>query len=883
MNKTQHSDDDDELYELFKEFMNEKANAVIDQGAVASTKRPPLLKNIDDEISVDQQDDDEVDEDEERSELEGPDDWNQSFLSNSILKSIFNEKKSEIDPPDSDKKSNSISNDTINDDYPHPAKDQFNNLNNEVIFQGDGFQDNSDDSELGSNSSKESSRKSTRKRRTPRKYKDNMVNMSKRCYQRKKNVNQPSEKLSINVNDQISTSGNICKTVTNNDTRILASDDPSTSTMAAKQLQKPDTVELPGPKCKKKYLLGPIIAKVFAGNANQQQVIKLHIESEEYKEIIDNNPIVRVERLEYPIRPSSSRDKHNMKTRSSKLENPIIQSNPDKNHQPPCVNVQSDPVQSSSSDEPTKAQNKKFKTKRNIKRSKKDKLVPISNSDHCLDSVNVTSTSFIDQSKVNIVCESSLSSETIVDPLNSVQEELPPASSVVQITHTKKSPLLIEKTKVSSMDDDSLESGPVLESRSIEIQTELPLCHGCDCKSSDGLVKTPIFAKQRDVGKEHDDVFIASAQEKNADNVKQCTIDDVVTPVTVDKDSKAMPIYCTPKKKKLSPLSTPELVSSTRKRVEERTKSTDGNSTQYKTFFKKILRKNQKSLSMLSISPPPSKFTPLLENPVATSPRGEISCFQIKRSASRSKTRKKRLEARAKKLQANNKSDLFRNEFDPLKIAPSFKVIFKQNLMRQHKVKKDCSEGKAKCLNKESEASPDGHSSQEGAPQKIIRKCNNLDSSSDEDSDYSVDTDTSGVICQKSVTSLKQTVTPITVAQISLNSSKTPKSILRTSCKSAREMRVSGKRQIRWDNNSPSVKKFIKLDPVTQINSGSNPPLDEKALINNSEIDGPSPKNKFGFELDMSNLQDAKALHQVSLLFVLFINFIKLITYYMVL
>ncbi len=79
-------------------------------------------------------------------------------------------------------------------------------------------------------------------------------------------------------------------------------------------------------------------------------------------------------------------------------------------------------------------------------------------------------------------------------------------------------------------------------------------------------------------------------------------------------------------------------------------------------------------------------------------------------------------------------------------------------------------------------------------------------------------------------------------------------------------MGASGKRKIRWDDGSPKVHKFIKIQkPAKSKKQNSVSFVDKKVLIiNNSELDGPSPKNTFGFEHDMSNLHDAKAVHQVS-------------------
>ena len=114
----------------------------------------------------------------------------------------------------------------------------------------------------------------------------------------------------------------------------------------------------------------------------------------------------------------------------------------------------------------------------------------------------------------------------------------------------------------------------------------------------------------------------------------------------------------------------------------------------------------------------------------------------------------------------------------------------------------------------------------------------------------------------------------------SSESMKTPRSILKLFGNSKRRNSASlAKRRIRWvdeaggnvslsvssgDSNGINVDSFEDLKQ--KISNVSNCDPLERAFqerINTSEIDGVSPKNSGDFVHDMSNLQDAKALHMV--------------------
>lgn len=257
-----------------------------------------------------------------------------------------------------------------------------------------------------------------------------------------------------------------------------------------------------------------------------------------------------------------------------------------------------------------------------------------------------------------------------------------------------------------------------------------------------------------------------------------------------------------------------------------------------------------------------------------TSSGAQLSVFQQKRIMSKHRS-KTRLEKRKIANQEANRgiSDIFEIEYEPLKQPASYKSTMKWLETAKKQGNNSLTPARSRTDDNEEDKLHNLSSDEEEGPPPV--KLFGGGNMSDED-------DSDAPSSSRKVNNLMQ-IKPFTPEAIQggfdfssqWSARETPKSILRSCGSSARRPNLKvGKRKIRWEDNEPCKRtKFEEtIDSQSSVISDRSDNGKEaiavggdslNATADTSELDGPATKNALGLENSMSNLQDAKALHQV--------------------
>lgn len=269
------------------------------------------------------------------------------------------------------------------------------------------------------------------------------------------------------------------------------------------------------------------------------------------------------------------------------------------------------------------------------------------------------------------------------------------------------------------------------------------------------------------------------------------------------------------------------------------------------------------------------------DNEPAQTETMSVSSFQRKRIQSKHRSKNRLQKRRAANLDANRCiPDIFEVEYEPLKLPASFKSTRKW----LEAEKKRPTHTLPKLVSTEKDVLEESSDEETLPPPVKLFGGGNLSDDDDSDSDERPLTLTLSDIQKERSRStvlkpftpplikLSAAIIPESPATNSEIANETPKSILRQSGSSRRSNGRLMKRKIRWEDEEPckrlktewgdvSVKVEIEDDSQTLFTNATI-----NKTIDTSELDGPSFKNALGLENSLSNLHDAKALHQVILL-----------------
>ncbi|CAL8086496.1 unnamed protein product [Orchesella dallaii] len=244
-------------------------------------------------------------------------------------------------------------------------------------------------------------------------------------------------------------------------------------------------------------------------------------------------------------------------------------------------------------------------------------------------------------------------------------------------------------------------------------------------------------------------------------------------------------------------------------------------------------------------------------------PSASLTWFQRKRILSKHRSKIRLEKRKAANLEANRGiPDIFDVEFEPLKLPASYKSTGKWLEAEKHRV------SGTKLLKSEIPVAPqvavDDSSDEEAPPAVKLFGGGNL--SDDDEDDSRVPSSSVFVENDKNevhpfTPEFKVSSYPELFSQnSSINAGETPRSILRQRGSSRRQSTAVMKRKIRWEDEEPSKRIKMEIEDDCDMPILSNETLNKTA--DTSELDGPTFKNALGLENSMSNLQDAKALHQ---------------------
>jgi hypothetical protein len=243
--------------------------------------------------------------------------------------------------------------------------------------------------------------------------------------------------------------------------------------------------------------------------------------------------------------------------------------------------------------------------------------------------------------------------------------------------------------------------------------------------------------------------------------------------------------------------------------------------------------------------------SPIFEEPEDDDDEDETSSlFEIKKQSSRLRARQRRFEKLADYLEGSATApDIFEHEYQPLKKPKSFKWVTKY----MNKLQKSASP--ARNVGQPETTRGNAHkltndldvSSEEEEIENVRRCFGESSSDDDEDGNSSLKNSSSGRATSPTVFSPLSGAKDVPLS----HSVGTPEVSKKSS--------AAVKRKFCWEEESdgPMKTKMRKIDEPDNLHASVLKPADR------SELDGPSLKNQFGFEHDMSNLQDAKAISHV--------------------